>query len=291
MRKKNQSAKKMPGSSPVYVVLSIAFMLFMVGVLGILFINAHLLGRYLQEQLPVELFLKKEASDQEINKFVHSIRSLSYVKTLDYIDKKQAVETAKKELNIDDEDLFETHIFPASIKVTLASDYVQPSKFPLIIKVLKNNTIVDEVRYPKKNLEKVYYNIKSWSFWVTGLTFLFLISSMVLINNTVRLNLYSIRFSIKTMQLVGAKKGFIYKPFLIKSLWMGFSGALLATTFLAVTAYYLWSYLDLPYQQDRRLLIALPVFLTAIGMFISFLSTYFSVRKFLSLKMHQLYHS
>lgn len=291
MKRRNKSPKNTSGSSYVYVVLSIAMVLFMMGVLGLLLMNARSLGHYVKEQLPVELFFKESVSDEQAKSFVDSVQSLSYVKTLRYIDKNQAIKTAKKELNIADEDLFEARIFPASIKLTINSSHVQPEMLNAIIKTLAKNTLLDEIKYPKDLLRKIHENIERWSLWIICLTFLFLIISIVLINNAVRLNLYSKRFTIKTMQLVGAKRGFIYKPFLSKSLWLGFLGALIAILFLALTSYYFYNHIELPYQQDPCIISMLAAFLVGTGILISLISTYFSVRKFLNLKTHQLYHA
>ncbi|XCI75768.1 MAG: permease-like cell division protein FtsX [Flavobacteriales bacterium] len=260
--------------------------LFMVGVLGTLLVNVRAMSRHIKEQLPMEIFFKNDAAQEQIMALMEIIRPSKFVKKFQYIDKDQAMKIAKKELNIQDENLLEYQIFPASIRMTISIDYVDR-----IIKMMTNLAIVDEVKYPRDLLQEIHSNIEKWSIWIIGFAILFLVIAIALINNAIRLSIYSKRFIIKSMQLVGAKRSFIYSTFLKRSLWWGIFGGLIALIALTILSYYMLEIIDFQYKQDYYTLGGLALGIFLLGIIISSGSTYLAVRRFLRSTTDELYHS
>lgn len=282
-------------SSNITVVISIALVLFLLGLFGLIVINAQSYAAYIKEQLKLEAFFNDEydprEQDTELARqqtFIDSLKiKHAFVKSTEYISKENASEIAKKELGIDDNEIFEANIFPASVQITLNPQYVNPKQVDSIKKIISANPIVNEVVNDDELMTTVYNNIDRITFWLMILAAIFLVIVMVLINNSIRLRIYAKRFSIKTMQLVGARRRFIIQPFLLQSAILGFFGALLAVIGLGALWYYFSSIVLLPFWNDDYYLLIGAIFI--IGIVIALMSTAFSTWRYLRLRTDQLY--
>jgi len=282
-------------SSNITVVISISLVLFLLGLFGLIVINAQSYADYVKEQLKLEAFFNDEYDPREQDKeqekqfaFIDSLKvQHDFVRNVQYISKEKASEIAKKELGIDDNEIFEANIFPASVLITLKSEYVSPEHVDSIKNIITSDPIISEVVNDDELMTTVYNNIDKIRFWLMVLAGIFLVIVMVLINNSIRLRIYSKRFSIKTMQLVGARRRFIIKPFLIQSAFLGLLGAVLAILILGVLWYYFAELVSLPFwQEDYYKLIGI---LILVGVFIALISTAIATWRYLRLRTDQLY--
>lgn len=282
-------------SSNITVVISISLVLFLLGLFGLIVINAQSYADYVKEQLKLEAFFNDEYDPREQDKeqekqfaFIDSLKvQHDFVRNVQYISKERASEIAKKELGIDDNEIFEANIFPASVLITLKSEYVSPEHVDSIKNIIASDPIISEVVNDDELMTTVYNNIDKIRFWLMVLAGIFLVIVMVLINNSIRLRIYSKRFSIKTMQLVGARRRFIIKPFLIQSAFLGLLGAVLAILILGVMWYYFAELVSLPFwQEDYYKLMGI---LILVGVFIALISTAIATWRYLRLRTDQLY--
>lgn len=282
-------------SSNITVVISISLVLFLLGLFGLIVINAQSYADYVKEQLKLEAFFNDEYDPREQDKeqekqfaFIDSLKvQHDFVRNVQYISKERASEIAKKELGIDDNEIFEANIFPASVLITLKSEYVSPEHVDSIKNIIVSDPIISEVVNDDELMTTVYNNIDKIRFWLMVLAGIFLVIVMVLINNSIRLRIYSKRFSIKTMQLVGARRRFIIKPFLIQSAFLGLLGAVLAILILGVMWYYFAELVSLPFwQEDYYKLMGI---LILVGVFIALISTAIATWRYLRLRTDQLY--
>lgn len=282
-------------SSNITVVISISLVLFLLGLFGLIVINAQSYADYVKEQLKLEAFFNDEYDPREQDKeqekqfaFIDSLKvQHDFVRNVQYISKEKASEIAKKELGIDDNEIFEANIFPASVLITLKSEYVSPEHVDSIKNIITSDPIISEVVNDDELMTTVYNNIDKIRFWLMVLAGIFLVIVMVLINNSIRLRIYSKRFSIKTMQLVGARRRFIIKPFLIQSAFLGLLGAVLAILILGVLWYYFAELVSLPFwQEDYYKLMGI---LILVGVFIALISTAIATWRYLRLRTDQLY--
>lgn len=282
-------------SSNITVVISIALVLFLLGLFGLIVINAQSYAAYIKEQLKLEAFFNDEydprEQDTELARqktFIDSLKiKHAFVKSTEYISKDKASEIAKQELGIDDNAIFEANIFPASVQITLNPDYVNPKQVDSIKQIISANPIVNEVVNDDELMTTVYNNIDRITFWLMVLAAIFLVIVMVLINNSIRLRIYAKRFSIKTMQLVGARRRFIIQPFLVQSAVLGFFGALIAVLALGGLWYYFSSMVLLPFWNDDYYLLIGAIFI--VGIVIALISTGISTWRYLRLRTDQLY--
>ena len=282
-------------SSNITVVISISLVLFLLGLFGLIIINAQSYADYIKEQLKIEAFFNDEydpkLQDQELARQKEFIDSLkikhAFVKNTQYISKEKASEIAKTELGIDDSEIFEANIFPASVMITLEPDYVNPVQVDSIKEIIIANPIVSEVVNDDELMTTVYNNIDRIRFWIMILAAIFLVIVMILINNSIRLRIYAKRFSIKTMQLVGARRRFIIQPFLFQSAVLGLLGAVLAIIGLGALWYYFAGIVTLPWWNDDFYWLIGLLLLT--GIFIALISTGIATWRYLRLRSDQLY--
>ncbi len=290
----NKVNKRRARSSYISVIISMSLVLFMIGFIGVLLINAKQFSDFVKENISLQIIFSDGANENQIDELVKKIKLSDYAREQVFIDKEQALIEAREASGMAEDDPFYNEpIYPASLQVYLKADYVEPVKVDSIAQKLQTYSIIQKIGYPKDELDIIYRNISRISLWALVIAGLFLIIAIVLINNSIRLNIYSKRFTIKTMQLIGAKKSFIRKPFLWKSVLIGFISALLALSALGGILYYLFYYKKIfqePFALDHTLLGILALGIIAIGILLSYLSTYFATSKFLKLRTDQLYY-
>lgn len=285
-------------SSNITVVISISLVLFLIGIIGMIVINANSYIDYLKEQMVIEVFFKNDKDKNDAVKdekaqllYMDSVKINPYVKSAKYISKKRAVQIAKKDLGVDSEALFEEDIFPASVTIALKPEYIDSANIEIIKRQLQKNKIVDEVKSDSQLLTQMNKGVKKITMGISVLAIIILLISVSLINNSIRLKTYSKRFIIKTMQLVGAKRFFIMKPFLGQAIILGFIGAFIALLLLYGVDYGLIYYNILPPIVDYSHYILLSLFILVLGILITTLSTWFAIWRFLRLKLDDLYYS
>lgn len=290
--------KKRLRSSNITVTISIALVLFLVGLFGLILINAQKYSDYIKEQLVVEVYFNEYLDPRDsinTNKFqqatFESIKAQNYVKKAQFITKKEATEIAKRQLGIDANALFEEDIFPASVEVTLKPEFVDPEKINGVIKHMQSIKGVSEVKNDTKLTQEVYYNLNRILLWILGFTIVFLVVAMVLINNSIRLKIFSKRFIIKTMQLVGAKRRFILKPFIKEAAILGVVGSIIGLIFLFLVWYYFTDQIGSDFVQDTNQFIWLVLVVLLVGVGITIISTIFATWRFLKSSVDDLYYS
>ena len=278
-------------SSYISVILSIAFVLFLVGVLGLLVLNTKKLSDYFKEQASITIFLKDDAEKSAISNFRNSLKNEEFTKTVTYISKEEAAEIVKKENGEDFMEFLGYNPLKNSVELFIKAEHVTPEQMSVIETNLIKNDVVFEVSYNKSLINLLTKNVKRISLWVLIFSSLFALIAMLLINNSIRLSVYAKRFTIKTMQMVGATKRFIRKPFVKNSISLGAAGAIIALIALAITVYYLNFYFpELNLLNDRLILGILFGSIFFIGILITWVSAFFATQRFLNLRTDELYY-
>lgn len=285
-------------SSNITVTISISLVLFLVGLFGLILINAQKYSDYIKEQLVVEVYFqeyldpKDAQKEDEYHQETYKLISANpAVKKARFITKEDASNIARRQLGINTDALFEEHIFPPSIEVTLKPDYIAPEKIDAVIKQLQATKGVSEVKNDSKLTQEVYYNLNRILLWIVGFTILFLAIAIILINSSIRLKIFSKRFIIKTMQLVGARRRFILKPFIKEAVIIGIVGAIIGLFFLSIVWYYFTQEIGDAFVQDYSQFTWLILGVIGVGIFITVMSTIFATWRFLKSSIDDLYYT
>lgn len=278
-------------SSYFSVVISIALVLFLLGMLGLLILNTKKVADHFKEQIALTVYLEDSAKDVEIEQLKKSLAMADYTKSTTYVSKEEAAEKHSEEIGEDFMDFLGYNPLQNSIDVYMNADYVSGEQVDKIAKDLTEKNFVDEVVYDKPLIALLNENVKKISFWVLIASGVFTFIAVLLINSSIRLSVYSKRFIIKTMQMVGATKQFIRRPFIWKSVKLGMIGAVLALIGMGAVLYYMnKSFPELELLSDVYLLIGLFLGVFLMGIIISWLSTFFATQRFLNLKTDELYY-
>jgi len=285
------SSKGKLRSSYLTLVISVSLVLFLLGVLGLVLINARELSDYFRESLSFSVMLDDDAKEADIRMLQKDLDAKPYVKSTGYISKDDAAVKMKEELGEDFISFLGDNPLPPSIDVYLYSGYTSPDSVAKIEKYILQYPFVKEVYYQESLLFLINENVKKISLFLLILSsFLFLIA-LTIINNTIRISIYSKRFLIRTMQLVGATRSFIRKPFLIQSAFQGLIAALIAMTLLLGLMYLIEKeYFMMFTFESTKLLLLLGVVIIIIGVLINIISTFFSVNRYLSISEDKLYY-
>jgi cell division transport system permease protein len=289
-KKDNQQTRRQLRNSYFTTVISIALVLFLLGSVGYLILNAQRLSNYVKENIGFNIVLKDNVREAEVRRLQKYLDASSYVKSTEYIDKESAAEELKEELGEDFVDFLGYNPLLSSIEVKLFAEYANPDSIKTVEAIFDSFPQVKEVSYRKNLIQKVNDNVKKISIVLLAFSTLLLLIAIALINNTIRLSVYAKRFLINTMQLVGATKGFIRQPFVSTSIVHGFIGGILANAMLAGVIYILHRELGGFIGFDNIELIGILFILVIIvGILLSLISTYFAVNKYLRLRTDQLY--
>lgn len=278
-------------SSYFSVVLSIALVLFLLGLLGLLVLNAKKVADHFKEQITVTIYLKDAAKDIEIKQLEKSLAMADYVKSTEFVSKAQAAEAMKSESGEDFMDFLGFNPLKNSIDVHLKAEYVTSEKLENISKEALSKNFVKEVNYDNDLVNLMNDNVKKISFWVLFISGLFTLIAVLLINSSIRLAVYSKRFTIKTMQMVGATKRFIRRPFVWRSIRLGIIGAILALIGMAVILHFInKTFPELELLKTPTLTFLLFGLVFLLGIFITWISTFFATQRFLNLNTDKLYY-
>ncbi len=278
-------------SSYFSVVISIALVLFLMGLLGLLVLNTKKIADHFKEQIALTIYFKDTAKEVEMTQLEKSLALAEYTKSTTFISKEEAAEAHSKEIGEDFMDFLGYNPLQNSIDVYLKADYISSGEVDTIAQELQSKNFVDEVVYDKPLISLLNENVTKISFWILAISAIFTFIAVLLINSSIRLSVYSKRFTIKTMQMVGATKRFIRRPFIWQSVKLGMIGAVLALIGMGAVLYYMQkSFPQLNLLNDPTLLVALFAGVFCMGVIITWLSTFFATQRFLNLKTDELYY-
>lgn len=271
-------------------VISISLVLLLVGVAALLVVNARSVSDYFKENMQVSVLVKQEVDDDEAMEYVAELDAMPFIKSSKFVSREQGTKEMAELLGEDFLKVFETAPIPVSIEVTLKADYVSTDSLEVVKKEIRRSGIVDEVVYQQSLVEKLNTNLKKISVVLGVFIVLLLFISFVLINNTVRLNVFSRRFTIHTMKLVGATKSFIRAPFMVQAVFQGLFSALLATLMLVGILFFVRSEFAQLFEVFRLdlLLVVIGVVILS-GVVICTISTALVVGRLVSLSKEELY--
>lgn len=278
-------------SSYFSVVLSIGLVLFLLGVLGLLVLNTKKLADHFKEQITISIFLKETAKQIEIDQLQQRLAMADYTKSATFVSKEEAAEKHSEEIGENFIEFLGYNPLKNSIDVQLNADFVSTDQIEVIAENLSNNSYVEEVSYDQPLIALLTENVKKISFWILVASAVFTLIAVLLINSSIRLSIYSKRFIIKTMQMVGATKRFIRRPFLWTNIKLGMLGGLLALIALGFLLYYVnENFPELNLFEDFLLLSLLFAGVFVLGVLISLISTFFATQRFLNLRTDDLYY-
>lgn len=278
-------------SSYFSVVLSIALVLFLLGILGLLVLNAKSISDNFKEQVILTIYLEDTSKEVEIKQLEKSLAFSDYVKQTKFISKESAADFMKLEYGEDFLDDIGYNPLKNSIEVNLKADYVTARRLDSITESTMKKNFVEDIKYDKDLVSLMNSNVKRLSLWILIISGIFMGIAVLLINSSIRLAVNSKRFSIKTMQMVGATKKFIRKPFIWRSIRLGIIGSILALVGMGVVLYYVdKSFPEFNLIQNKLSIGALFGCIFVVGVLITWWSTFFATQRFLNLKTDQLYY-
>lgn len=278
-------------SSYLSVIVSIALVLFLVGILGVIVLKTNSITKHFKEKVAITVFLNDNAKNKDVETLQAELRKKEYAKKVTYISKDEAAKIYSADIGEDFLEFLGENPLKNAIDISLKSEFVTPEIMAEIEKELVIRSIVAEVTYDKPLIELLSKNINRLSFWMLIFSALFALIAVVLINSSIRLSVYSKRFTIKTMQMVGATKSFIRRPFIWQSIKLGVIGALVSIVSLLILISYLNKNIpELELFSDVNMLGIVFVAIIGLGILITWLSTFFATQRFLNLRTDELYY-
>lgn len=272
------------------VVLSIFLVLFLLGTLGLFVINSKRLSDNFKEEIAMTVFFKNEANDSVTKAFTEEMKTAKFAKSFEYVSKEQAAMQHKEVIGEDFMQFLGVNPLQNSVDIHLKADYVNNIEIAKIENRLRKNEMVADIVYDKQLVTLVNDNIKNISMWILIVTGVFAFVSVLLINSSLRLSIYANRFIIKTMQMVGATKSFIRKPFIKTSVILGFIGAVLAIiALIGLLVYIQLNFPNLGIMEDQLSIGVVLLGVLIMGIVITWISTYFATQRFLNLRTDDLY--
>jgi cell division transport system permease protein len=260
------------------------------GVLGLFIVNSKKLANNFKEEIPMTVFFKNEANDSVLNAFGEELKVGKFVKSSVYVTKEAA---AKQHTDIIGEDFMTflgTNPLQNSFDIHLKADFIDNQNIRKIERRLRENEMVSDIVYDKQLVDLVNDNIKKVSMWILIISCFLALIAVLLINSSMRLSIYSNRFIIKTMQMVGATKSFIRKPFIMRSIKLGLIGSILAIIALIGLLLYLeTNFPNLKITEDKLMIGLVLSSVLIIGVLITWISTFFATQRFLNLRTDDLY--
>ncbi|MDD2281381.1 MAG: permease-like cell division protein FtsX [Bacteroidales bacterium] len=272
-------------------VISITLVLLLVGIGGVLAVNAKSVSDYFKENIRLSVIFEQNTTEVQARQIMNLLKGKPYVKELKFISKEQGAQEMKSVLGDDFMDVFDLNPIPLSIDMYVRSDYVESDSLSKIKSEILLNPGIKEVVFQESLIETISGNIEQIGIILIVFIVLLLFISFVLINNTVRLNVFSKRFNIHTMKLVGAKKSFIRKPFLIQGIYQGLISGIIAASLLCFLLFLLERDFQQIYQMlDINLIMAVCAGVVVTGILLCLISTYLVVNRLLSLPQDELYY-
>lgn len=277
-------------SSYFSVVLSISIVLFMMGAFFLIAFNASKISDDFKEKIPITIYLKNDAKKIEIEQLIKKLNLKDYTNSINYISKEKGAEILINEIGEDFIEFYGTNPLLNSIDLFLKSEFVTTLVFDEISNELNNTDFIDEIIYDAPLISLINDNINKIKYWILGIAMFFLIISILVINSSIRLSIYSNRINIKTMQMVGATRRFIRKPFISTHVKLGLIGSLIAITLLSSSLYYIQNNFEyFNFESEIPLIILMFAAISVFSIIITYLCTFFATQRFLKIKIEQLY--
>ena len=272
-------------------VISISLVLLLVGVASMLLVNAKGVSDYFKENMQISVLMKQNVSDEDALEFREGLEKERYIKNTVFVSREQGQRELADQLGEDFLDVFETSPIPVSVDVTLKAEYVSADSLEVVRNEIAASGLVYEVVYQQSLVDALNANLNRISLVIAVFIGLLLFISFVLINNTVRLNVFARRFTIHTMKLVGATKSFIRAPFLVQSAFQGIFSAMIANIVLVVMLFVMRNEFEQLFRIFRMdlLLVVMGIVLVC-GILICLVSTWLVVNKLVGLKKDELYY-
>ena len=272
-------------------IISISLVLLLVGMASMLLVNARSVSDYFKENMQVSVMMKQNVSDDAALSYKMQLDKEKFIKSSVFVSKEQGRREMADMLGEDFLEVFETSPIPVSIDVTLNADYVSADSLEVVRARIGSSTLVDDVVYQRSLVDALNANLSRISLILAVFIGLLLFISFVLINNTVRLNVFARRFTIHTMKLVGATKSFIRAPFLVQSAFQGVFAAIIAIIVLVTMLFFVKNGFEQLFEVFRlELLLLVAGIVMLAGLVICVTSTYFVVGKLVSLNKDELYY-
>ncbi len=292
MKKKEPSiTRRKLRSSYATSIVSISLVLFLLGLVGLLLLNAQRLSTHVLENLGFTIILKEQAKEVDIIRLQKNLDAKVYVKSTDYISKEEAARETSEELGENFIEFLGYNPLPASIVVKFYASYANPDSIAAIEQELQRFEEVEEVMYQESLIHLVNENVRRISLIILAFSTLMFFIAIALVNNTIRLSVYARRFLINTMQLVGATRSFIRKPFLLRSAGHGIYAALIAILLLTGVIYLIQKeFMEVISFDDIDILGILFLMVILLGIILNWVSTFFAINKYLRMKSDDLYY-
>ena len=277
-------------SSYASSIISVSLVIFMLGLLGLLIIDANKISDYVKEHIQLNVYLQDNINQQDLDLFMAALNSSDFVRSTRYVSKEEALDSLKKELGEGAMGMIDNNPLPATIDINLKAKYANPDSLKRIKDQLSTIRLVREVAYQQTEIKKMNENFRTVAMIILIFCALLLFVAVVLINNTIRLAMYSKRFLVKSMQLVGATKGFIRWPFLKLGLLHGFYSGIVSCLLIGVIIYFIQNqFPELGQLSDLKMLGVLFGGMVVFGVMLSGFSTFFAINKYLRLHVDELY--
>ncbi len=290
-REENGIINRRLRSSYLSTVISISLVLLLVGIAALLLVNARSVSDYFKENMQISVMLKQDVTEREAREYLLDLGSERYIKSTEFISVEQGEREMAAMLGDDFLDVFESSPIPISIDVTLDAGYVSADSLDMVKSEIAASPLVDEVVYQKSLVEALNSNLSKISLVIGIFIALLLFVSFVLINNTIRLNVYARRFTIHTMKLVGATRAFIRAPFLVQSVFQGVFSSMIAIMGLIGLLFFIRSEVSQLFEIfSLDLLLVVMGIVLASGIVICLVSTWFVVNRLVSLNKDDLYY-
>lgn len=283
-------ARKRARSSAISTVIGIALVLFMLGILSVLVLNARKLSTYVKENIQVQIFLDDGIKEADILRLKKEIDAESYTLSTDYVSKEDAAEQLSKELGEDFVSFLGHNPLQASIDLRLNAAYAEPDSVEAIVEAIENKSMVSEVVYSPNLIRQIDENVNKIGLILLGFSAILLLIAIALINNTIRLTIFSKRYIIRSMQLVGATGGFIQRPFILSGILQGIYASFIAILLILGVMYAVRHEIPQFFEfNDLIMFVKLFGLVALLGIIISGLSTIFAVRRYLRRDARKIY--
>ena len=272
-------------------IISISLVLLLVGVASLLLVNARAISNYFKENMQVSVMMKQNVDESDALKYKEDLDQLDFIRSSVFVSREQGRREMEEMLGEDFLNVFETAPIPVSIDVTLDAEYVSADSIEVVKTAIMESPMVEEVVYQKSLIDTLNANLSRISMVLSVFIALLMFISFVLINNTVRLNVFARRFTIHTMKLVGATRSFIRAPFLVQSLFQGVFAAFVAIMAIVGMLFFVRNEFEQLFEVFRlEMLLVVMGIVLASGMIICLLSTWLVVNKLVSLNKDELYY-
>ena len=289
-KRQNKIIRQRILSSYTSTLISVALVLFVLCLIGLLLTSERALSKQIKEKVGFTLFLKSDIRDADMFELRKKIDAMEMVKSTEYVSSEKANKRLAETLGQTYVDLAEGNPIPPSLEVHFYADYATPENFILVEQQFKNNELVDSIHYDRSHIQSLNSNIKKVSLFLLLLSVLLFMISVVLIHNTIRLSIYSKRFLIRTMQLMGATNHYIRSPFMLRSTFQGFLSGLIAVALTSGILYFMQAEgAEILKYLDFELLGVVFLSVILVGMLLTCIATFFAMNKFLKINTDDLY--